>query len=117
QVFFGRLWEATCQGASNRVNRGGNFNNTAANLRAAWRNNNTPTNRNNNIGWRCAKTTAFVLLPLCPRAERGARPCQSRVVRLASPCGNVSGDGAGAQFHSPPWRAADLGVSRSTSEA
>jgi len=43
----------TASSASNRVNRGGNFNNTAVNLRAGNRNNNTPSNANNNIGLRC----------------------------------------------------------------
>ncbi|MBX2929303.1 MAG: SUMF1/EgtB/PvdO family nonheme iron enzyme [Saprospiraceae bacterium] len=40
--------------ASNRVNRGGSWNNDARNCRAANRNNNTPTNRNNNVGFRLA---------------------------------------------------------------
>jgi hypothetical protein len=34
------------------VNRGGSWNNTAANVRSANRNNNTPSNRNNNLGFR-----------------------------------------------------------------
>jgi len=37
---------------SNRVIRGGNFNNNAVNCRSAQRNNNTPGNTNNNIGFR-----------------------------------------------------------------
>jgi formylglycine-generating enzyme required for sulfatase activity len=37
---------------SNRVIRGGNWNNNATNCRAAKRNNNTPDNRNSNIGFR-----------------------------------------------------------------
>jgi formylglycine-generating enzyme required for sulfatase activity len=37
---------------SNRVNRGGSWNNTGTNLRSANRNNNNPSNRNNNIGFR-----------------------------------------------------------------
>lgn len=37
---------------SNRVNRGGSWNNNAENCRVANRNNNTPDNRNNNIGFR-----------------------------------------------------------------
>lgn len=37
---------------SNRVKRGGSWNNNAQNCRVANRNNNTPTNRNNNIGFR-----------------------------------------------------------------
>ncbi|MBI5479967.1 MAG: SUMF1/EgtB/PvdO family nonheme iron enzyme [Deltaproteobacteria bacterium] len=39
-----------------RVIRGGSWNNNPNNLRAANRNRNTPTNRNDNIGVRCAKT-------------------------------------------------------------
>ncbi len=38
----------------NRVNRGGSWNNNAANCRAANRNNNEPGNRNNNLGFRPA---------------------------------------------------------------
>jgi hypothetical protein len=71
------------QGASNRVIRGGNFNNTASNLLPPNRNNNTPTNRNNNIGFRCAKTV--VLLP-------------ARTPRVAL----LRTDGASAALHSPP---------------
>ncbi|MBR5550851.1 MAG: SUMF1/EgtB/PvdO family nonheme iron enzyme [Muribaculaceae bacterium] len=37
---------------SNRVNRGGSWNNNAQNCRVANRNNNTPDNRNNNLGLR-----------------------------------------------------------------
>ena len=36
------------------VLRGGSWNNNPINLRTANRNNNTPDNRNNNIGFRCA---------------------------------------------------------------
>ena len=43
---------------SNRVNRGGSWNNNARNCRSANRNNNNPDNRNNNIGFR------IVLSPL-----------------------------------------------------
>ena len=41
------------QGA-NRVNRGGSWNNDAAHCSSANRNNNSPDNRNNNIGFRLA---------------------------------------------------------------
>lgn len=37
---------------TNRVKRGGSWNNDADNLRVANRNNNSPDNRNNNIGFR-----------------------------------------------------------------
>jgi formylglycine-generating enzyme required for sulfatase activity len=39
---------------SNRVNRGGSWNNDAANCRSANRNRNNPGNRNNNLGFRLA---------------------------------------------------------------
>jgi hypothetical protein len=48
-MYFGCRARAT---GSNRVNRGGSWNNTGTNLRSANRNNNNPSNRNNNIGFR-----------------------------------------------------------------
>ena len=40
---------------SNRVIRGGSWNNNAQNCRSANRNNNDPDNRNNNLGYRVLK--------------------------------------------------------------
>lgn len=40
---------------TNRVLRGGSWNNNAQNARSANRNNNTPDNRNNNVGFRPAQ--------------------------------------------------------------
>ena len=40
--------------SANRVLRGGSWNNSATNCRVANRNNNDPTNRNNNNGFRVA---------------------------------------------------------------
>jgi formylglycine-generating enzyme required for sulfatase activity len=40
----------------NRVNRGGSWNNDARNLRSANRNNNSPGNRNNDLGFRLLST-------------------------------------------------------------
>jgi hypothetical protein len=40
---------------SARVLRGGSWNNNPLNCRSAYRNNNHPTNRNNNVGFRVAK--------------------------------------------------------------
>ncbi len=40
---------------SNRVKRGGSWNNNARNCRSANRNNNSPGNRNNNLGFRLAR--------------------------------------------------------------
>ncbi len=39
---------------TNRVVRGGSWNNNARNVRAAYRNHNEPSNRNNNLGFRLA---------------------------------------------------------------
>ncbi len=41
---------------SNRVIRGGSWNNNAQNCRSANRNNNSPGNRNNNVGFRLVST-------------------------------------------------------------
>ncbi len=51
---------------SNRVKRGGSWNNNAQNCRSANRNNNTPSNRNNNIGCRVASTV--------PPGQAGSHP-------------------------------------------
>ncbi|MBF0429267.1 MAG: SUMF1/EgtB/PvdO family nonheme iron enzyme [Magnetococcales bacterium] len=48
-------WDDSPTG-SNRVNRGGSWNNTSDNLRSANRNNNDPANRNNNLGFRLSST-------------------------------------------------------------
>lgn len=51
-VFF----KARGKRGSNRVIRGGSWNNDAQNCRSANRNNNTPDNRNNNVGFRLASS-------------------------------------------------------------
>ncbi|MCP5085194.1 MAG: SUMF1/EgtB/PvdO family nonheme iron enzyme [Rhodobacteraceae bacterium] len=48
-------WNMTVTG-SNRVNRGGAWNNDARNCRSAYRNRNDPGNRNDNIGFRLLST-------------------------------------------------------------
>ncbi len=48
------LGAAIAEPGSNRVNRGGSWNNTASNLRAANRNNDDPGKRNSNLGFRLA---------------------------------------------------------------
>jgi hypothetical protein len=59
------MWAASIRahtdtrGISNRVIRGGSFNNDTLNLLASTRNNIPPANRNNNVGFRCAKTRGF----------------------------------------------------------
>ncbi len=46
---------------ANRVIRGGSWNNTATNARVAKRNNNAPTNRNNNLGFRFVSSASSSL--------------------------------------------------------
>ena len=46
--------------------RGGSFNNNAANVRSANRNNNQPDNRNNNNGFRAASTLRQDICPVVP---------------------------------------------------
>ncbi len=52
---------------SNRVIRGGSWNNNAQNVRAANRNNNDPSNRNNNVGFRLVSTVQFPARKCCLR--------------------------------------------------
>jgi len=47
---------AATGGGTNRVNRGGSWNNNPRNARVANRNRNTPDNRNNNLGLRLVST-------------------------------------------------------------
>ena len=56
--------------SSNRVNRGGSFNNPAVNARSANRNNNAPTIRNNNLGLRPAKTSLRQIATVASRHRR-----------------------------------------------
>ena len=63
---------------SNRVKRGGSWNNTASNCRSAYRNNNDPSNRNNNIGFRLVST-------MRPKGQAGSHP--------PSPAPRSGGDG------------------------
>lgn len=46
-------------GCSNRVLRGGSWNNNATNCRVANRNNNNPSNRNNNYGLRLVSLSSY----------------------------------------------------------
>lgn len=65
---------------SNRVNRGGSWNNSAQNARVANRNRNDPTNRNNNLGFRLSSTRhhPIVEFGLSPRGQ-GRRPAPGLV--------------------------------------
>ena len=47
---------ATGQSGSNRVRRGGSWDNSAANLRASNRDDDTPSDSDDNLGFRCASS-------------------------------------------------------------
>jgi len=49
------VWDGGRKAGANRVIRGGSWNNNARNVRAAYRNHNDPDNRNDNLGFRCAR--------------------------------------------------------------
>ena len=67
-------------GSANRVNRGGGFNNLAVNARAANRNDDTPSNADDNLGLRPAKASlpARSRRPDPGRPPRRARDAQTR---------------------------------------
>ncbi|MBP5442178.1 MAG: SUMF1/EgtB/PvdO family nonheme iron enzyme [Treponema sp.] len=54
--------EVGAASGSNRVKRGGSWNNNANNCRVANRNNNNPNNRNNNIGFRLVRSAQLSLM-------------------------------------------------------
>ncbi|MEI7938577.1 MAG: hypothetical protein WCK27_17980 [Verrucomicrobiota bacterium] len=73
--------------------RGGSWNNNGRNCRSANRNNNNPSNRNNNIGFRVVLAPAQPLRrraywltrrPSCParKSERGQTEVESRPVQV-----------------------------------
>ena len=76
---------------SSRLLRGGSFNNQASNVRSAYRNNNQPTNRNNNIGFRPSSTLRQDLFSAMPESEGHQRPleCASAKFRSLSRVGRA----------------------------
>ncbi|MBM4292646.1 MAG: hypothetical protein FJ138_15545 [Deltaproteobacteria bacterium] len=62
-------------GAGRRVKRGGSWNNDADNCRVAYRNRNTPDNRNQNLGLRLSSS------PRLPARRRVARQGAAPVPR------------------------------------
>jgi hypothetical protein len=76
---------------SNRVLRGGSWNNNPQNLRSANRNRNNPDNRNNNIGFRVASTlTARVFAFTDAGREQRVRPEPAMMSGRRSGCGAVT---------------------------
>nr|WP_228057682.1 SUMF1/EgtB/PvdO family nonheme iron enzyme [Tychonema sp. LEGE 07203] len=57
-----------------QAKRGGSWNNNPRNCRSAYRNNNNPDNRNNNIGFRVARSAPRTLYPFARLAERSLAP-------------------------------------------
>ena len=77
---------------SNRVNRGGSWNNNARNCRSANRNRNAPGNRNNSLGFRLAFSSAHrAQVHAGPLTRSKSRP---RIIR-GEECGAVEGLVAG----------------------
>jgi hypothetical protein len=64
---------------SNRVLRGGSFNNNRQNVRSANRNRNNPNNRNDNNGFRVCLAHIFTCLPEMPRGAS----CWPRLLEMA----------------------------------
>ncbi len=71
------------------MNRGGSFNNAASNARSANRNNNTPENRDNNLGLRPSKATHRPIAPVpltrSTRVAQSCIPCRRRNCRRPNP--------------------------------
>ncbi len=76
---------------SNRVKRGGSWNNNANNCRVANRNNNTPDNSNNNLGFRPVSTTQ----------GKGTR-CPGHAARVPAACRPGTNMAKPAGAGSPP---------------
>ena len=72
---------------TNRVRRGGSWNNKARNVRAAYRNYNDPGNRNNNLGFRCARAHAW---SGCSLPETGSYPVRfARQTAIGLRCASI----------------------------
>ena len=82
---------AGCE-ARTRVVRGGSWNNTNPdNFRASYRNNNTPTNRNNNLGFRCVRRSPGPPIPMTIGIRRNSVHHGARKCAKGSPCASRPG--------------------------
>ena len=102
--------------AAGRVVRGGSWNNNRDNAACSYRNNEHPNNRNNNLGFRCAKTPPAFAHTAAEAAGRpsfyGGRP---RAVVMSRPpvrrrpgCGPDKDDYARRRAGIPVGRRADF---------
>src|ERR1017187_1911369 len=83
--------------------RGGSWNNNSANLRASYLNRNQPGDRNDNIGFRCARD---VERKACKSSACRSRSGHGRFGRAFSTSGSRSGRGGsnrGVEHKSAPW--------------
>ena len=71
-----------------RVLRGGSWNNNGRNVRSAQRNNNTPDNRNNNIGFRLARA----------QCDAGWRRTDPACIRSVSICWSARQKAIGPRY-------------------
>ena len=80
------------QRGSNRVKRGGNWNNNGNNCRSANRNNNNPSNVNNNVGFRLSSSSRRPIADVygCPRRA----PVMTRPLSCSGMSGQIA-DGPG----------------------
>jgi hypothetical protein len=87
---------------SNRVNRGGSWNNNARNCRSANRNNNDPDNRNNDLGFRllsslsCQKCIVYgwcISAWIMTRPLSSAGICRTKKSLLTASGRNLEGGG------------------------
>ena len=84
------------QKGSERVVRGGSWNNNARNVRAAYRNTNDPDNRNNDLGFRLARAHLPAGWPVADPA--GIQPVIPGVARASrGPGGSENRKGTGAR--------------------
>ncbi|WP_228055894.1 SUMF1/EgtB/PvdO family nonheme iron enzyme [Lusitaniella coriacea] len=68
-----------------QAKRGGSWNNNPRNCRSAYRNNNNPDNRNNNIGFRVARSAPSTL----QYQNRQVGICRARCRRVQTYSGDV----------------------------
>ena len=95
------------QAAAPRVIRGGSWNNDPQNARSAYRNRNTPENRNNNLGFRLARAQRARWTPrrIDPIARRFRRLPAGQILTSDRPVLVAHGEGSGrvfSRFRSPP---------------
>ena len=88
--------EAGREGSAHRVIRGGSWTDDARNVRAASRNHNEPADRNDNLGFRCARAHERVGASAPEQARLQASRASARFRRNAGTAGVLVGalDGA-----------------------